>query len=322
MFKEPEKKIPEKNIPVRFLYEQGYLDVGQVERVEPFKDENIFHYKLSFRVTRPGAVMPEKPIYELALDNKKQYYLRVLPQDPVVVEAPDKDLIFTIENPLRMKRFLEIQLASAEALKITNEKVNQLLSDDTIATLNSTLKNTEQLTARATEVLDTANTLFQTSSRELDQLVVASNELAKNVTSVTNNVNDVIGNPQLKSDLISTVNSIQQSTKALSEVVRDPSLRETLTLTRDTSKSAAELVQVLKKTAQDKELQTRLDSSLTLLNSSLGRLSSVLANVDGLTNDKDKTLHSILKETKDTTENLKSFSQKLNGHFLLFRLMF
>jgi uncharacterized protein YpiB (UPF0302 family) len=142
------------------------------------------------------------------------------------------------------------------------------------------------------------------------------------VTLVSKNINDVIGNPQLKQDILSTVTSIQESSKALSEIARDPSLKETLTLTRDTSKSAAELVNTLKKTAEDKELQQRLDTSLTTLNESLAKLSVVLGNVEGLTNDKDETLKTILQDTRATTENLKTFSNKLNGRFLLFRLMF
>jgi ABC-type transporter Mla subunit MlaD len=321
MLKDPANQI-KPGIPVKFLYEDGYHDVGSVEVVEKFKEDDLIRYDLQFRITRAGAVMPKDPLYELALDKNQQYFLRILPQEPVVAQAPDPNLKFTIENPLRIKRFLEIQLESAEALKVTNEKVNQLLSDETIATLNTTLKNTEVMTARATEVLASANHLFQTTSRDLEHLVKASDQLAQNVTLVSKNINDVIGNPQLKQDILSTVTSIQESSKALSEIARDPSLKETLTLTRDTSKSAAELVNTLKKTAEDKELQQRLDTSLTTLNESLAKLSVVLGNVEGLTNDKDETLKTILQDTRATTENLKTFSNKLNGRFLLFRLMF
>lgn len=321
MFKAPESAI-NKGLPVKFLYEEGYMDVGTVEKVERFQEDELIQYKLSFRITRPGSVMPADPLYELVQDDHKQYYLRVLPQQPVVAHAPDPNLKFTIENPLRIKRFLEIQLESAEALKVTNDKVNQLLSDETIATLNSTLKNTEVMTARATDVLNSANHLFQTTSRDLEQLVKASDLLAKNVTLVSANINDVIGNPQLKQDIVQTVASIQQSSKALSEIMQDPSLKETLTLTKDTSKSAAELVNSLKKTAEDKELQNRLNTSLSLMNDSLAKLSVVLGNVENLTNDDQKTLKTILQDTRDTTDNLKTFSKKLNGRFLLFRLMF
>jgi phospholipid/cholesterol/gamma-HCH transport system substrate-binding protein len=322
MLQEPEVPIKE-GIPVKFLYEEGVLQVGQVEKVEVFREDSLLQYKLSYRITRPGAVLPEDPLYELIQgENNDQYFLRILPQQPILAQAPDKDLQFTIENPLRIKRFLEIQLESAEALKITNEKVNQLLSDETIATLNNTLKNTEVMTARASDVLTSANELFQTTSRDLEHLVKASDQLAQNVTLVSQNINEVLGSPQVKQDIMMTVSSIQQSAKALNDIVQDPALKETLALTRDTTRSASELVDSLRKTADDKELQERLHTSLSLLNESLSKLSVVLNDVEGLTGDDEQTLKTIVEDTRDTAENLKTFSKKLNGRFLLFRLMF
>ena len=321
MLKEPKNPI-HKGVPVRFLYEDGYHDVGVVETVEKTDEEGLIRYNLQYHITLPGAVLPKDPLYELALDDHGQYFLRILPQEPVLAQAPDPNLKFTIENPLRVKRFLEIQLESAEALKITNEKVNQLLSDETIATLNTTLKNTEVMTAKATEVLGSANALFKTTQNDMTNLVKASDQLATHVALVSKNVNDVIGNPQLKQDILSTVDSIQQSAHALKELTNDASLKETLHLTRDTSKSAAELVSSLKKTAEDKDLQRRLDSSLNNLNHSLEKLSLVMTNVEKLTSDDEESVRAIVKDAKMTTENLQKFSKRLNGRFLLFRLMF
>ena len=320
-FKEPDKAIAG-GIPVKFLYDDGYLEVGKVEKVDKKADGNLIRHQLFYKVTRPGAQMPEDPVYELTLDDSQEYYLLILPREPLLAKSPDPNLTFTVENPLRIKRFLEIQMESAEALKLTNDKINQLLSDDTIDTLNSTLKNTEVLTARATDVLDSANQLFQTSGKDLEILVASSRELSENVTEVAKNLNDVIGDPGLKQDIIRTVASIEQSSKALSEILNDESIKETLALTKETSANAAELVATLKKTVDDQDLQNRLDTSLTLLNDSLSKLSVVLGSVENLTNDEDQTLKGIIQDTKDTTENLKEVSKKLNGRFALFRLMF
>ena len=142
------------------------------------------------------------------------------------------------------------------------------------------------------------------------------------MTEVAKNLNDVIGDPGLKQDIIRTVASIEQSSKALSEILNDESIKETLALTKETSANAAELVATLKKTVDDQDLQNRLDTSLTLLNDSLSKLSVVLGSVENLTNDEDQTLKGIIQDTKDTTENLKEVSKKLNGRFALFRLMF
>ncbi len=311
-----------KGMPVKFLYEEGYLDVGQVEQVEHEDDGNLTRHTLYFRMTRPGAVMPANPLHELTMTPDGDYYLRVLPREPLLAHKPDPNLKYTIENPLRIKRFLEIQMDSANALKLTNDKINKLLSDETIDTLNSTLKNTEVLTARATEVMDSANELFQTTGRDLERLVSTSSDLAENVSAVSANLNDVIGDPRLKEDVISTMHSIEQSSQALNSILNDPALKETLSLTRETSRNASDIVSYLKQTAENKDLQKRLDTSIYLLNDSLGKLSVVLENIDDITNDDDETLKGILDDTRDTAKNMKNITAKFNKRFTLFRLMF
>lgn len=320
-FKEPAKAISQ-GIPVKFLYEEGYLEVGTVEKVEKFKDGQLVRHRLLYRITRPGAEMPEDPLFELTLDEHDRYYLRILPREPIVVQAPDPRLQYTVENPLRMKRFLEIQMESAEALKITNEKINQLLSDETIDSLHGTLKNTEVLTAKANEVLESANLLFQTTRQDLNRLVSVSEQLAANVSEVSDNVNDIIGNPQLKKEMTSAVASLRDSSNAMRELLNDPALKETIYLTRDTSKNAAELVQSLRMTVQDRDLTERMDRIVTKLDTSLVKLDSVLTNVDQLTSDQDQTVKGILEDTRETAKNLKTLSGKFTGRFSLFKLLF
>lgn len=320
-FKAPAKKI-QAGIPVKFLYEEGYMQVGVVEAVNQTEDENMMRHKLFYRITTPGAMMPEDPMFELTMDANQNYYLLIVPREPILVHKPDPNLRFTIENPLRIKRFLEIQMESAEALKTTNDKINQLLSDDTIDTLNSTLKNTEVMTARATEVLDSANKLFQTTGKDLEGLVSSSKKLAENVSVVSENLNDILGDPELKQDIVSTVDAIEKSSVALSELMEDANIQETLMLMKDTSQNASELVAYLKETAQDEDLQNRLDTSLTLLNTSLSKLTVVLDNIDEVTNDEEPSIKGIIEDTQETAKNMRKLSDKFGKRFTLFRLLF
>ncbi len=320
-FKEPAKAIGE-GIPVKFLYEQGYVRVGTVEAVEQVKDGNLVRHRLSYRVTLPGAQMPEDPLFELTLDKQGEYYLRILPKEPYIAQAPNANLIYTVEEPMRLKRFLEIQMDSAEALKLTNDKINQLLSDETIDSLHSTVKNTEVLTARAHEVMDSANALFQTTRQDLDRLVGVSEQLAQNVSEVSKNINDIIGDPKLKGEMTSTIASLRESSNAMRQLLNDPALKETIYATRDTSKNANELMTTLRNTAQDKDLQERMSRITVQLDSSLNKLDSVLTNVDELTDDKDATLKGILEDTRETAKNMKKLSGKFSGHFTLFKLLF
>ncbi len=320
-FKEPAKAITA-GIPVKFLYEKGYIRVGTVENVEQTRDGNLVRHRLFYRVTLPGAVMPEDPLFELTLDKNGKYYLRILPKEPYLAQVPDKNLQFTVEEPLRLKRFLEIQMDSAEALRLTNEKINELLSDETIESLHSTVKNTEVLTAQAHEVMNTANALFQTTRVDLDRLVGVSEQLAQNVSDVSTNINHIIGDPKLKSELGSTIASLRESSNAMKQLLNDPALKEALYATRDTSKNANQLMMTLRKTAQDADLQNRVDSITAKLDSSLTRLNTVLSNVDALTDDEDKQVDAILNDTREAARNLKVLTKKFNGHFTLFKLLF
>lgn len=320
-FKEPAKAI-KAGIPVKFLYEEGYVRVGTVEDVEQTRDGNLVRHRLSYRVTLPGALMPEDPLFELTLDKNGEYYLRILPKEPYLAKAPSKGLYFTVEEPMRLKRFLEIQMASAEALKLTNDKINQLLSDETIDSLHSTVKNTEVLTARAQDVMDTANALFLTTQQDLNRLVGVSEQLAQNVSEVSANINDIIGDPKLKGEMNSTIASLRESSNAMKELLNDPALKETIHTTRDTSRNANELVMTLRNTVQDEDFQNRMERITVKLDTSLTKLNEVLNNVDRLTDDKDQTLKGILEDTRETAENMKKLSGKFSGRFTLFKLMF
>lgn len=321
LFKEPAKPIT-KGIPVKFLYEQGYLDVGMVEDVRSYQDGNLLRYHLLYRVTRPGAEMPEDPLFELTLDKNQHYYLRILPRDSVVVQAPTTSGFFTVENPMRMKRFLEIQMDSAEALKVTNDKINQLLSDETIEGLHSTLKNTEVLTARASEVMDSANSLFQTTRQDLNRLVTVSETLSDHLTRVSQNINDIIGDPKLKGEMAGTVASLREASNALRELLEDPALKETIVNTRNTSQEAAALVSSLRQTVGDPATQQRVARIVTQLDTSLNQLNSVLSTVDQSIDGRDEKLKSIVEDTRVTAKNLRTLTNKFNGHFTLFKLLF
>jgi predicted nucleic acid-binding Zn-ribbon protein len=212
-------------------------------------------------------------------------------------------------------------LASAESLKMTNDKINKLLSDEAIMSLQTTFKNSEQLTAQASKVLAHANSLFSTTSQDLHTLVASTQHLTNNVVAVSQNINEVVGDPKLKANIMKTVDSIEQSSTALNNILQDPALKLLISDAQVTSQNAAQLMTYLRQTAVDNDLQGRLNESLTLLNSSLVRLNTVMGDVETVTGDK-ASLQSIIQETRETSQNLNRFSERLNKRFLLFRLLF
>jgi ABC-type transporter Mla subunit MlaD len=266
--------------------------------------------------------LPEDPVFELALNKNRHYELRILPGDGKLVAAPEPGAFFTVENPLRMKRFLEIQMESAEALKLTNDKINQLMSDETISTLQSTVKNTELLTARAGGVLDSARELFRTTQAELGRLVSVSEQLAENVSSVSRNVNEIVGDPRLRSELSSTVSSLRNASHSMQTLLDDPALKETILNAQSASVDAAELTRSLRQTWGSPVMQQRLDRVSNQLDVSLVQLNRVLSTVEQSVDGKDERLKGIVEDTRATAQNLRAFSDKLKGRFTLFKLLF
>ncbi len=322
-----QKPMLQAGLPIKVTFKQGTAQVGRVLGV---KEETIpritrpgedYKYQVYYVIDKPGYLPPDEPVFRVVKVNGNGPYLALKDSQALFQNKPQENAYYTVEEPLRLKVFLEQQLASAEALKTTNQKINQLLSDEAIASIQGTLKNSEQLTAQATQVLKQANTLFASTASDLKVLVASTQELTSSVVAVSNNINEVAGNPELKASIQKTVHSVDQSTAALASLLNDPDLKAILSDSRVTSQNAAELMTYLKETAVDNDLQGRLNESLTLLNSSLTRLSSIMESLESVSGDKD-AVKQIIEDTRETSENLNQFSERLNKRFLLFRLLF
>jgi hypothetical protein len=267
--------------------------------------------------------MPKNPVFSLAYDDlQKTCFLRVLAKEALLSEVPANNLVFTIENPMRLKNFLKIQMDSAEALKLTNTKINELLSDETIGSLQSTLKNTELLTAQASEVMQSANKLFLHSQNDLTALVNTSQSLMTEVSAVSHHMNNVIGDPKLQAEVTETVAAVRDSSVALKSLLQDPALQDSIRLLHATGQSASSLASTLNNTATNPALQNRVSQITSQLDHSLGKLDHLLNALDGLASDDAQTLKGILTDTRETAENMKVLSKKFNGHFTLFKLLF
>jgi hypothetical protein len=312
---------------------------------------HVLPVRWQFRITRPGVKLPANPRYTLFADTDRpasddvlrptnaasgtapppEAALRIAmsPTQPGAADstvaylpAPDPNLRFTIENPLRIKDFLQVQFDSAEALKVTNQKINQLFNDDTIASLNQTVRNTEVLTARASEVMASANRLIQTTTQDMATLVTASDRLVGEVSAVSHNINQLIGSPALKTDVLQTVASVRASSDALAALAHDPAWRQTLLSGKETTQTAQALVSELKQTLEERRMIERLETSLGLMETSLVRLNTVLGKVQTLTVQEDPTVRATLEDARAAAQELRTFSKKLNGRFALFKLLF
>jgi ABC-type transporter Mla subunit MlaD len=196
------------------------------------------------------------------------------------------------------------------------------MSDDTIMTLRSTLRNTEKLTAEATRVVTQAESLFKKTSVDLDKLVNSGENLSSQITEVATEINKVIGDPAVQKDITQTIAALKSSSQSLQVILNDPQLKDTITLAHDASHDAAASMRLINTTLNDIQLQQRLDTTLTQLNSTLTQVEGLSGNLNNLTADQKQNIHGIVTDTRDAAESLKKFSKKLGGHFTLFKLLF
>lgn len=293
------------------------LSTKEIENSSDYDITTDYAYKISYIVDKPGFVIPEESISHF----KKGHLIFKVPNDEMY-RSLSLNSKYTVVEPMRLRKFMELQLESARALKETNDKINDILSKESIADLKQTLKNTKDLTGKAAVTLDEATKLIKGSREELDTLTLLVTGLSNKMIVLTDNINSIVGDPALKGDLLATAKSIQKSTKELSEILADERLKETIGYVHSTSKDVSLITSDLASVSKDKNFQGKLDKTVTEMNDSMEKLSRILTSVDNLTSTQEKKLQTIIEDASGTTENLKKFSDKLNKRFLLFRLMF
>jgi ABC-type transporter Mla subunit MlaD len=319
---------------VKFLFKDKFIAIGDIKMVEvvdkqtlsKFLQDDIstdYAYKVGYIVTKPGVIVPDGSSAKLSFDeNHKNPEIKLIPPAKIIVQIPSSTEKYTIIEPMRFKEFLDLQLESVLALKETNDRINVLLSEESIDDLKKTLKNTKELTASANETLKQANMLISTTRNDFTSLMLLANKLGDNVNVLSKNVNDIVGNDQFKNNLISTTESIRKSTQELTNLIEKSELKDTLKYMNTTVKDASEVSSYFNNYFKDVNVTKKMDKTVDNLNSSLENLSKTLEQVNGLSTSEDKNLKQIIRNSSETTKNLKQFSEKLNKRFLLFRLMF
>ncbi|OGI21720.1 MAG: hypothetical protein A2287_00365 [Candidatus Melainabacteria bacterium RIFOXYA12_FULL_32_12] len=330
------KTIINEKTPVELLVGNEYIPVGEIKNAEivniktltPIQQENIvttYAYKIGYIVTKPGVIIPEDSIASLktlsASNPNNKYVLRLTPPKDIIAQISANGK-YTIVEPIRLKKFFDVQLESAIALQETNDKINSLLSEESIDDLKTILKNTKHLSKEATSTLSLATELLRSSKTEIDNISTLAQDLSGKMVVLADNINNIVGDPEVKNSLLSTTKSIQKSASSISEMLEDPTLKETLALVNNSAQDLSEITSYINNITQDQELKGKLDSTLVNLNDSLSKLSVTLDNVNSLNTEEKDNLKEILNDSSEISENLKLFSNKLNKRFLLFRLLF
>jgi phospholipid/cholesterol/gamma-HCH transport system substrate-binding protein len=325
------------SVPLKLKTAQGPLTVGRIERVEllptlsatPLVQKRAFHrYRLFYRITQPGVLIPEFASYHVQADEQSKapyLYLTSTSADWRPPSMDDKSLPsqwFTVEPPLRLKEFLDIQIASAEALKATNDKLNSLLDEETVQDIQQILANIRTLSKQATKLISTTDQLFQTLNADVNALVTSSYQLTKSLNALVGHLDGLVGDPKLQLQVRQTIGGVQSSVASLNSLLQNADLKDLLTR----SKSTMEQLEGLTKDARNKlkaeKLSQQLETDLNLVGESLTKLNTVLGDVEKVTGSDKGNLGTIIQDARITTQNLKVFSEKLKGRFVLWKLMF
>jgi ABC-type transporter Mla subunit MlaD len=240
-----------------------------------------------------------------------------------VLPYPKQTSPYTIIEPMRIADFMDWQYRAAESLTETNKKINDLLSDEVIAELKTSVNNINALTGQTSETMGKLNQLLDKSHGDLDQLMVMLDRATTDFNMLTYNINSIIGDPKFKPAMYSTVEAIDKLAQNLNKLIgNDEEAQALASDLRAITHNVNEISTYVNSLTKDDNLKRDLNRAVANVNNAMVNISTALETVNKINSGKKTELQSIVDDTKATTANLKKFSEKLNKRFLLWRLMF
>ena len=152
-------------------------------------------------------------------------------------------------------------------------------------------------------------------SAEVNDLTSKMNKIADTVISIT-------GDKEFTKTLHTTVKNVNRLSSNVNCLLESEDTQALIADIRVTAKNVSEISGYVNDMTKDEELKAQINKSVTKLNTALDKLTITLDTVNYVTEDERDNIKQSLKEVEATTANVKTFSEKLNKRFLLFRLMF
>ncbi len=327
------KDVLFKDDPVEMKLSDKYYDVGVIRDIQvvhrdalPYnvrdKVATNYAYRVDYIINLPGLILPNFIKGEaITVDGKKK--LRIAALDNTIPPYPKQSSPYTIIEPMRIADFLDWQYKAAESLTETNMKVNTLLSDQTIAELQATVNNIDEITQKAGVTVDKVNQLIDDSKSDIEELIELANHTAADFNALAGNLNNIVGDPVFKKNLISTTTSVDQLARNFNKIMgNEEESKKMAADIRAITDNLAEISTSVTAMTKDEQLKKDLTNTLANTNKALSNVTTALASVNKMTPENKTELETLLSDAKVTTCNLKKFSEKLNKRFLIFRLLF
>ncbi len=324
-----------KNDPVQMKLSGKYYDVGLVKGVEvvskdsiPYNYKNSIHtnyaYKVDYFINLPGFILPEF-LRGSAVTDENTHKLRLVSLDNMPLQYPKQKTPYTIIEPMRLSDFMDWQYKAAETLTETNKKVNDILTDETIADLKKTIANVNALTARTSVTFDKVDALLDSSKADIEQLLAMTQQATDDFSKLSENVNNIIGDKEFKTKLMSTTDSVDALARNLNKVMDAADAEQTGKNIKIIAENLSQISESVNAITSDDKLKKQITCAITNVNNAMVEVSTALEtvnNVNPSSPNQASDLKKIVDDTVVTTANLRKFSEKLNKRFLLFRLMF
>lgn len=327
------KDILYKDDDVEMKLDKKFYDVGKITNIEVVSKDVVpytmkdsiktnYAYKIDYVINLPGLILPEFLKGKVVKSNGTNKLL-ISTLDDITLPYPNQKSPYTIIEPMRIADFMDWQYRAAESLTETNKKINDLLSDEVIAELKMSVRNINSLTGQTSDTMSKLNGLIDDSSSDLRQLMVMMDKTTTDFNMLSYNINNIIGDPQFKTTMLSTANSVDKLSQNLNKLIGNEQEAEQMAEDiRAITHNVNEISGYVNSLTKDDQLKKDINRAVANVNTAMVDISTTLETVNKLTPEKKTELQSIIEDTRVTTCNLRKFSEKLNKRFLLWRLMF
>ncbi len=327
------KDILYKDDDVQMKLDKKFYNVGKIKDIEVVSKDVLpytikdtiktnYAYKVDYVINLPGLILPEFLKGKVVRANGTNV-LRISTLDDVTLPYPAQTSPYTIIEPMRIADFMDWQYRAAESLTETNKKINDLLSDQVIAELKMSVANINSLTGQTSATMSKLNDLIDTSKGDLNQLMIMMDKATTDFNILSYNINNIIGDPEFKTTLMSTANSVDKLSQNLNKIIGDEKEAEQMAADiRAITHNVNEISGYVNSLTKDDQLKNDINRAVANINTAMVNISKTLDTVNSVTPENKTELQSIVENTRATTCNLRKFSEKLNKRFLLWRLMF
>lgn len=323
------KTMIQKDQPIFMELSDGVIEVGKIVEAEVVKKSQIpFELrqkmstnnvlKLVYTINRPGLILDKNTLGMKIQNGKINFYLL----DGEILQTPKKDLKYTVIEPMRLSDFMDLGFRATHAMLETNDKITEILSDEFIGGIKTSVQNISLLTQSANTTLDKAALLIDSSKTELEELTAQSQDLIKSLNTLSCNLNKLISDETLKNDVVSSIKSVGKMSENINRILEDEQTTAIMANVDETSRNLADISAYVNEYTKDEKLKEDITTTVTNLSSITTNLAKVMDDYNKLDDGEKLKLKSTVKDVLAITKNVKKFSEKLNKRFLLFRLMF